>query len=189
MENNKKVLLFLAGKQGSGKSVIAEYITEAFPGSISIKISAVLVETLNLWGVTASATHMQRLSDFMRSTFGKDTLANIIKSRIDTAKANVIVVDGVRGFEVPNLLRSAYTGYVIYIECNQNMRFERIKARNEKVSDKQLTEKLFLHTEQHRTEMRVEDLKSVADLVVKNEDTLAAVQHQVFGFIDEKVAR
>lgn len=176
---NSTLVVCVAGKQGAGKSTVSKLLTEALPGSTCIKTSDVLVDTLRMWNLPITSANMQALSDFIKDRFGTGALANIVKQRIDSLSVHIVILDGVRGTAVLELMKKHYTTYVIYVESNADIRFERIRNRMEKESDGISTETYFNSSERHRTETAVVLLKSVADYVIENNQSRESLKNHV----------
>ena len=169
---SKKLVICVTGKQGSGKTTVSEFLVQVLNGSVYMKTSEVLIETLRIWHLPVTSSNMQKVSDCIRSVFGQQTLAHSIKQRIDALDANVVILDGLRGTEVFECMQKYYKTYLIYLESDSNTRFERMSTRVKKGSDDIFSKESFIESEKHRTEQGVTVLKSVADHVVENDHSI-----------------
>jgi dephospho-CoA kinase len=181
-----KLIIGLAGQQGAGKTEVCKFLQERFQKSCEIiKVSDVLKETLKLWNLPIDAKNMQLISDFMKNTFGVETLSNVLENNINRSTADVIIVDGVRGKQVFKVLKSYENSYIIFLKSEKSTRFGRILKRNEKDNEKYMDENIFEQLELHRTEANTLDIEKISDYVLENNETVENLKIKIKEILNE----
>ncbi len=163
----------LVGEKGSGKQTFVNFLKEIAPvlNIRQVRFSDILAQTLILWDIPLTRPNLQNLAIVMNKTFGKEALANAAKFSIEGDSADVIILDGVRREAEFKLVKGMKNNLVIYITAQQDLRYQRLKTRSEKVGEVGLTFEQFLKEESSKAESEIPKLSKIADLKLENNGT------------------
>ncbi len=165
-----KIILGLAGRIASGKGTAAAHLKEKqeiemFGFSNSLK------ETLNTYDITITRENMQKLSTFLRQNFSEDILAKAIMKKVKNAQSQIIIIDGVRRETDISNFRSWQNFYLIFVETDQKIRYDRYVKRNQSLGDSSMSFDEFLKKDSAEPEAQIEGLKPTANFVLTNNGT------------------
>lgn len=171
----------LVGEKGSGKQTFVNFLKEIAPNLNirQVRFSDILAQTLILWDIPLTRPNLQNLAIVMNETFGTETLANAAKFSIEGDTADVIILDGVRREAEYKLVKSMKNNLVIYITAEQNLRYQRLKLRSEKVGEVGLTFEQFLKEEGSKAESEIPELSKKADITIENNSTLEEFKNKI----------
>lgn len=137
----------IVGKNGAGKSTFTNCIFDLVLNSEKIikcvKFSDLLFETLKMWGLDPTRDNLQKLAQIMNRTFGGGTLADAVYNRVSKIKADLIILEGVRWTEDVQLLKKFTDNALVYVTADIEKRFQRMKERNEKPGEAEMTYEQF----------------------------------------------
>ena len=74
------------------------------------------------------------------------------------------------------MIRKFDTNYLIYVTADQNVRFERVKKRRQKVGEENTTYDQFLQEDSAPTEVDIKKIGAIADFTVDNNAALLEIQ-------------
>lgn len=175
----KKIYIGLVGEKGGGKDTVTKFLQQLLPKKkvVQIRFQDVLTETLNLWELPRARENYQKLSPAFRRAFGPYTLANVVEARAKRARADIVILNGMRWWEDLKMARSlnknrGARSFVVYITAPARVRFERTKKRGEKAGEKNATFAKFLKQEKALTERFIKKIGQKADVVLENTGTL-----------------
>ena len=176
----KRIIAF-AGRNGSGKESAAREMSILLGGVETHTYSDILNETFRLWGFHENSRHdMQELSKLMRELKGQDAMAKVMVQKCDFAKGNFVVIDGVRRVEDLDLLKKRFghqNVYLIWIEVEADVRYQRLRQRKEKAGEQFMSRDLFDAQEQAESERKLIDVFAASHNVIDNNGTLGALQY------------
>ncbi len=164
----------LIGEKGSGKQTFVNFLKEIAPdlNIRQVRFSDILAQTLMIWDIPNTRSNLQKLSLSMEETFGQSSLANAAKFSIEGDMADVLVFDGIRREPELILVKNMPNSTLIYITADQNLRYERLKLRSEKVGETGLTYEQFLAEEKSKAEINIPALGKKADKKLENQGSL-----------------
>ncbi len=162
----------LVGEKGSGKQTFVNFLKEINPdlNIRQVRFSDILVQTLMLWDIPLTRPNLQKLAIIMNQSFGEHALADAAKFSIAGDKADVIILDGIRRQAEYELVKEM-KGSLIYITANQNLRYQRLKLRSEKVGEVGLSFEQFLEEEASKAELEIPKISKKADITIENNGT------------------
>ena len=165
-----KLVIGLIGEKGSGKQTFVNFLKEIKPNLNirQVRFSDILAETLIVWDLPISRVNLQKLAIMMNATFGETALANAAKFSIEGDRADIIIFDGIRREAELKLVKSMKNHLLVYISADQNLRYNRLKKRSEKVGETGLTFEQFLAEEKSKAEENIPSLGSAADKKLGN---------------------
>lgn len=185
MEESKKIVLGLIGKTGSGKTFVANYLKNNLPSKNVeiIKISDFLKMVLIDLNLPITAINFQQAAKILKEEKGKFALRDLVNEAISSAKSDIIIVDGIRGENILNLVKNTPNNLLVYIESNENDRYQRVKERNEKFQEADLSRDEFSKIENSVSESFVPELKSSANVIIKNTGTKSELEEKMENLI------
>jgi len=173
----------LTGKNGSGKSTVAEFlITRGFQ---FYSLSDILREELQNEKKTITRENLIEIGNRLREQHGASVLAEKVSEKIHPDKNYVI--DSIRNpFEVKTLKRLC--GFkLIKVEAPIELRFERCKIRSREGAE--LTFETFKAIEEKElksdspTAQQILHTESLADYAVKNEHNIETLHTQLISLL------
>lgn len=176
-----RLVLGVTGEKAGGKETFSKILqTFISPRSFAlVRSSDVLRETLNLWNLPKTRRNLQEMAIAMNTHFGDQTLSNIVKSRIESTDADVVVFDGVRWPGDLEVVRSFPTNLIVYVTASVNSRYERSKARGEKSDERYSSLDKFVEEETISTETYIPTIGKTADIVIENDGTYSEFEMEV----------
>jgi dephospho-CoA kinase len=129
-----KIILGFVGQIASGKDASKKYLAEKY-GAESCRFSTVLRDVLTRIGVDITRENIQKISTALRQNFGEDLLANTITKDASNLQSDIVIVDGVRRMTDITHLQTLPHFFLVKIEASPEIRYERMKTRNENVGD------------------------------------------------------
>lgn len=173
-----KLVLGLAGEIASGKGTTAKYLEEKY-GASTHRFSTMLRDILDRMYLDNSRENMQKTSTMFRQNFGEDTLAKVIFKDVENDNHEIIAVDGVRREADIAYLKKSPNFKLLYLEADIKTRYERLVKRGENSDDAAKTFEEFKRDHEGEAELKIKDLKNIADFVVDNNGTFEELYKQV----------
>lgn len=176
-----KLVIGLVGEKGSGKQTFVNFLKELCPNLNirQLRFSDILAQTLILWDLPTTRVNLQKLSLMMNTTFGETALANAAKFSIEDDESDIIVLDGIRRPAEAQIVKNTKENILIYISAKQNLRYERLKKRSEKVGETGLTLEQFLAEEESKAESLIPSLGKKAKIKIENNETLDQFRQKI----------
>lgn len=185
-----KLVIGIVGEIGSGKGTFAAFVTEVLGPrrAARVRFSDVLRDTLTLWNLPHSREHLQALPVAMSTAFGADALTRAVQKRIEDQRADVILIDGVRWPSDVSLIRSFPRNLLVYITAEPQVRYERLKARNENAGEAAATFERFLTEGRAENERYIPRLGATADVRIVNAGSRDDLHRQAHAFCTAHLA-
>jgi dephospho-CoA kinase len=179
-----KIILGLAGEIASGKGTVAKYINEKYFGS-SHRFSTMLRDVARRMYMEESRENIQKISTLFRKNFSDDLMSKVIYHDVENDSHEHIVVDGVRRVPDIDYLKKLPGFKLVYIEADIEKRYERLTKRGENTDDNSKSFEEFKKDHERETELRIKDLKNIADFVVDNNGTFEELYAQIDKIISQ----
>lgn len=188
--SDKKLIIGLVGEKGGGKGTFTKVLRSIAPGrSIThIQFRDVIQETLELWGIPATRQNLTKLAVAMNSTF-EDAITHATLRKADNVKSDIVIFDGIRWQGNIEGLRKLPNNVLVYVTADPEIRYQRAKARKEKVGEESLTFEEFMKEEQLKTELLIPQIGKTADFTITNNGTPEEFKNQVKDFYREVQSR
>jgi len=178
------LVIGITGEIGSGKDTFSAHLMKIAKGKKikRIRFSDILKETLELWSIPLTRHNLQYLAVIMDKEYGKGTLTNALRQKIINARADIVIIEGVRWATDIPLIRSFERNLLIYITSDQKIRFKRVKKRSEKVGEKSLTINRFKLEDKAPTETHISKLGKKADVKFENNKSISDFKEKIETF-------
>lgn len=166
-----KIIIGLVGQIACGKEAVKKYIDKKYNAQ-DCRFSTPLRDIVKRLDITESRENLQKMSTILRAGFGEDLLAKVIAVDASKLNSDIVIVDGVRRMADIKYLKELSNFYLIKIDVDAKIRFERLKARNENEGDKDKTFEQFLAEENYETEKSIPEVMNFAKISINNSGTL-----------------
>lgn len=194
----KKTYIAIIGKMASGKetfgSLLREEIALAVSGEthpylrvLSHRFSDPLNMILDILHIPKERAHQQKLSTILREAFGEEVIGNALQKLAEADQAEIVFFDGVRRPQDIVMLRGLSNSHLIIIEAPAEIRFERLKKRNDRPGDAEKTREEFLAENNAEAESKIDEIAQQADVTIDNSGTMDDLRKQVRDFLQKKV--
>ena len=175
---SNKIIIGLAGRIASGKETAGKWLMEKTKAD-KARFSDPLRQTLDLFGISQSRENLQSLSTFLRQTYDEECIAKAI-FKITTQSPNpVSIIDGVRRMADIKTFCGLDNFYLIFIDTEQKIRYERMVARGENPGEAEMPFEKFEKKDNAETEQQIEGLKKDANFVINNNGSLENLYKQL----------
>jgi dephospho-CoA kinase len=185
-----KLIIGLVGQIACGKEAAKKYLAQKY-NTEDCKFSASLRDVLKRLDIDVSRENLQKLSTILRSGFGEDLLAKVIATDASKLNSDIVIVDGVRRMADIKYLKDLPNFYLIKVEVDAKLRYERMKNRNENVGDKDKTFEQFLNDQNNEAEKGIPEVMNFAKLSIENNGTLDELYYQtdkiITGILSKKI--
>ena len=125
------MIIGITGTMGAGKDTIADYLVDKW-GFRHHSCSDVLRDELFKTGRPESRENLRNLGNRLRSSFGLGVLGRRILQKIVKDKEDKVVVTAIRHPDEIKALREGRNFYLMSIDAETNLRFERLRQRDRK---------------------------------------------------------
>lgn len=173
-----QVIIGITGKMASGKGRVGEYLVNSYNVD-TVKTSYFFREVLNLFDIPESRENLQKLSTFMRTTYGENILARALVKYAQKMEKPIIIVDGVRRYTDIENLKKLPNFFLVYVHTDQDIRYKRYTQRNENPGDGKMSFEIFLKEDSAEPEQQIESLREHADFVFNNNGTPEQLDAQI----------
>jgi dephospho-CoA kinase len=184
----------LTGTMGSGKNSVKEIILHRY-SCYHVALSDVIRGEIEKKKGMMSRTLLQDMGNEMRQKYGPHILALLAIEYLPRDK-DITIVDGIRNpAEIDYLKKKFGSNFVmIAVDASDEVRFERIKGRNESKDPKNLDEfRVQDARDKGMSEppygQRVADCVARADFKVDNNGTREQLELQVAGLLSQIMGR
>lgn len=179
-----KLILGFTGKLASGKNVCQNYINENY-NSDSFRFSTALRDVLNRLYIPISRANLQDLSLALRTTFGSNTLAEVIGEDAKNSQKDIVVIDGIRRLDDISRLKTIKGFKLISIDAEPQLRYERMKLRNENKGDSEKSYAEFEEDGAREAELQIPEVMAKADYHLDNNGDFNHLYQQIDKLIKE----
>lgn len=171
----------VSGLAGSGKSFVSELATKR--GAMIISMGDIIREEAKKRGESTGET-----AENLRKEHGQYIVAELtvkkIKKLLDEGLDKSIVVEGIRSPYEVTMFKENFSDFIILsIFANQEIRFERIKARKREDDATNFDE--FKIREDRELNFGIGDVVSLSDKIIINESDLDSYLIEIENFLEE----
>ncbi|MDD2785312.1 MAG: AAA family ATPase [Patescibacteria group bacterium] len=169
-----KLILGFVGQAGAGKNTAAKLIGEKHSIEIFV-FSDILKDLLKRLYLPASRENLIAMSQATRQFFGQDVLSIAMDKQVSESPTDVVIVDGIRRVGDLAYLDQNPNFHLIEIWAPPEVRFQRLKNRNEKPGESDMTWEDFLEMSKKETEMTIAGVAEKAEAKIENDGDLATL--------------
>jgi dephospho-CoA kinase len=173
-----KIIIGLVGSLASGKETTKKYLAEKYEAK-DCRFSSILRDVLSRITVPNSRENLQKLSTVLRANFGEDLLASAIAADASKLDANIVVIDGVRRFTDIEHLRNLPNFILVKIDAEPQIRYERMKLRNENAGDDKKTFEEFIQDHESEADRQIPEVMKTAQYSIDNSGSLENLYDQI----------
>jgi dephospho-CoA kinase len=175
---DKKIILGLVGLFASGKETTKKYIVEKYNAK-DCRFSSILRDAMTRTAIPISRENLQKLSTVLRTNFGEDLLAKAIAMDASKLDANIVVIDGVRRPTDIEHLTKLPNFFLIKIDADPKIRYERLVKRNENEGDDKKTFEQFLKDHKGEADSLIPFVMATAKYSVNNSGSFENLYKQL----------
>lgn len=172
------VIIGLVAQKLAGKDTVAEYLIQKY-GAVSYAGGHILNDILKVLGQEVSRENETKLAVNLRQAFGEEVLNSAILNRLQGARAELKLINGIR--RPKEFIQAQQVGVrTVYIYASPEVRFARYKNRQEKIDDGILSFDEFVQQdEQSPTEKDIVTVGEQAEFRLENNGELVDLYAQV----------
>ena len=181
--SDKKVV-GIAGMPGAGKTLAAK-IAKQMNFEVVVMGDVVRGEARKR-GLTPSPENLGRLMIQMREEEGEAVIAKRCIPKIEKAKSDLVVIDGIRSIHEVEEFRRFFPNFIILaVHTSPKTRFERLFKR--KRSDDPKKWATFLERDMRELKVGLGNVIALADYLIVNENSKAEFEEKVKEFLEKVV--
>ncbi len=167
-----KIIIGFTGLMGSGKGMAVSYLVEKYGFKADALSNRVKEEVLKK-GEEVNRITLPETAGYLRKKFDPDILAKKTWEKMIQEKPDMVALDGIRSVEETNFFKKLPNFYLVAIEANQKLRFERLTKRVVPGRTEPQTWAEFLAAEQRDRNfgMNIPGSIKLADFHIINEGT------------------
>jgi len=170
-EQQKKVIIGIAGEIASGKDTVSRYYEKKY-GASMYRFSDILRDILKRLHLEENRKNLAEASRMLRMTFGEDIFARSIAEEIEKDPNTLIVIDGVRRNSDVKSIQNLLGFTLLFIAADPKRRHERMVERNQNADDTSKTFEEFLRDGELESETEIRMLAREADFTIDNNGTI-----------------
>lgn len=164
----------LVGEKGGGKGTFVNILKELNPDIVHLRSSDLLLEIAGIVGINkeqVSRKQFQELAVDLEKIFGKGCISRGMHKKISkyADSNNIVVFDGVRWPTDVAVIQSFRKNFLVHITAPPEIRYNRLKNRNEKAGENIMTYEQFLAEEKAETERQIPIIGAKANYWIINE--------------------
>ncbi len=172
-----KIIIGLVGQIACGKGAAKKYLAQKY-NIEDCRFSTPLRDVVKRLDISESRENLQKISTVLRGAFGEDLLAKVIAKDASNLDSDIVIVDGVRRMADIKYLKDLPNFYLIRVDADPQIRYERMKNRNENAGDKDKTYEQFLADQNNEAEKEIPVVMDFAKLKIDNSGTLDELYYQ-----------
>ena len=181
---SSKKVVGIAGMPGAGKTLAAK-IAKRMNFEVVVMGDVVRGEARKR-GLTPSPENLGKLMIQMREEGGEAVIAKRCIPKIEKAKSELVVIDGIRSLHEVEEFRRFFPNFIILaVHTSPKTRFERLFKR--KRSDDPKKWATFLERDIRELKVGHGNVIALADYLIVNEDSKAEFEEKVKEFLEKVV--
>lgn len=177
-----RLILGFVGQAGSGKFTAANIIRLKHGAAVFV-FSDILQDILKRLYIPPSRDNLINISQILRQGFGQDVLSKAMEKQVEDSRADIVIVDGIRRFEDIADFKKYPNFHLVEITAPPEVRFERLKRRNEKPGESEMTWEDFEAMSQKETEIHIAQVGQEAKDKIDNSSDMGVLEKQLDAFL------
>ncbi len=188
MGGQEHILIGISGKMASGKGSVSKYLIEHYHAERHGS-SDPLRAIVDVFDIPQSRINLSDLSTFLRQTYGEHVIAHAMRKLLTESTAPIAIFDGMRRLIDIQTFRDLPNFTFIFVDCDENVRYQRYISRNENAGDAEMSFEEFKKRGLAETEVQIDELKRFADVVIDNSGTYDQLLSQMIRIIGNLIKR
>lgn len=172
-----KIIIGLVGQIACGKEAAKKYIAQKY-NTKDCRFSTPLRDVVKRLDIPESRENLQKISTILRAGFGEDLLAKVIALDASKLDSDIVVIDGVRRMADIKYLKDLPNFYLIKVDADPKIRYERMKSRNENTGDSEKTFEQFIADQNNEADREIPVVMDFAKIGINNNGTLEELYSQ-----------
>lgn len=181
-----KIIFGLVGQLASGKEETKKYLVNNYKAQ-DCRFSTSLRDVLNRVAIPVTRENLQKISTILRANFGEDLLAKAIANDASKLDADVVVIDGVRRPTDIEHLNKLPNFYLVKIEADPKIRYERNLSRNENEGDDKKTFEEFINDHNSEADSLIPIVMEQAKYSIDNNGTFEDLYKQIDDMVEKLI--
>jgi dephospho-CoA kinase len=164
-----KIVIGLIGEKGAGKGTVSKYLIENYQAE-HFGTSKILRRTIEDLHLPVTRDNLIKLALVLKEGFYPSIVIDALIADIEKSEASIVIADGIRMHGDVEPFRNKYgeNFHLIYVTAPIKLRYERTKARKEKVGEDLVTFEQFLAEEGRLTEVSIHEIGAGAEYLLDN---------------------
>lgn len=176
--SNMKTIYIVTWKSGTGKWTFCEYFLDR-KKSITYKPSSLTARILQEFNIPETRENYSKMMHVLRDTFTQDIYVFAAYEFIEKYNDKQIIMDGIRKISFIRKIKERYECKVIYIESDNQTRWNRIKNRGEKDNESEMSFEEFLKEDSLKSEKELDEIRLMADIIIENNGSKESFLKQI----------
>lgn len=177
-------LIGVSGKIASGKGSVSKHILQCCSATRH-RSSDPLRQVVDIFDIPQSRENLSNLSTFLRATYGEHVIAQAMLRLLSGAQTEFAIFDGMRRLIDLETFRPLPNFTFIFVDCKQEVRYQRYISRNENPGDGIMSWEEFLKRDTAETEEQIDLLKSSADYLIDNNGSYEFLDRRIEEVVNE----
>jgi len=184
MEPEKKIVIGLIGEKGAGKGTVSDYLIEKYK-AVHYGTSKILRRTLEDLHVPVTRNNLVKLALVLKEGYWPSVVIDALILDMETNGSQILIADGIRMHGDVEPFRKKYGEkfFLVYVNADLKLRYERTKLRKEKDGEGEATFQQFLEEEARLTEVSIHEVGKDADFVLNNNESAEDLKKQIEGMM------
>ncbi|MFA5870691.1 MAG: hypothetical protein WC842_02290 [Candidatus Paceibacterota bacterium] len=167
----KTIYLGISGEIGSGKDTIGHNL-KTYKNAGVLVSSELLGKILSLLHLDPEERNLlQKLPLGLREHLGETVISDAMIQDMITSKKCIVAWNGVRFQSDVMAIKKLPNSFIVGLDTNPEIRFQRIKKRGQKSGEAELTWELFQEQSNKPTEKSIREIITNADFILENNGT------------------
>jgi dephospho-CoA kinase len=176
-----KICIAIIGEKAGGKDVVGKYLSEKYQAEV-IASGDIFRDLLDVLEIDKTRENITNVAIAVRSAFGQNIAQEVTLKRFGRSNAKICVNNGLRKPE--EFEHAKQLGFHFwYVTAPVEMRFERMKQRNQNADDQTQTFELFKQQESFENEKDIMRLGMQCETRIDNTGSL----DDLYKRIDEEI--
>ncbi len=179
-----KIIFGLVGGLASGKEETKKYLVNKYNAQ-DCRFSTSLRDVLNRVTIPVTRENLQKISTVLRANFGEDLLAKAIANDASKLDSDIVVIDGVRRPTDIEHLNELPNFFLIKIDADPKIRYERSVLRNENEGDSKKTFEEFMNDHNSEADSLIPVVMEQAKYSINNNGTFEELHKQIDDLVNK----
>lgn len=175
---DNKIIIGLVGPMAVGKGAVCEYMAEKY-GAKQVRYSTMLRDVADRLFLPHTRDVLIKMSEVLRSTFGDDLMAQVVKKEAEALDVEVVCVDGIRRPQDVITMQDNPNFHLVAMDADIKVRYDRIVKRSENSDDQGKTFEQFEQDNARSTEVTIAEIAKQAEHIIDNNGSFEDLYAQV----------